>query len=472
MEIAVHDPWTGAEDFRFTNPTKAEIIACVSALRRHQPAWAARTLSERLGLLQRLAENMVAACDELLEALREDTGRIGIADMEFNCLLNCFDDLGTNAATGLRGESDIATMHDEIVGERLYQPYGVMLNITPWNFPLLLSFIDALPALVAGNAVVIKPSEVTPRWAEVVARVIADTDGICDVLAIVLGDGNVGSQLLEHVDVLSFTGSVKTGRAVFEKAAACFIPAYMELGGKDPAIVCADADLQTAAVTILMSGIAGTGQACQSLERIYVDESVHDEFVAVMIAVAQTIDINYPDKDEGFLGPFIFATQVDIVQAHIEDALAKGATCAHGGEIIDHGGKWLLPTILTSVTHEMLVMQEETFGPVLPVMPFKTEIEAIALANSTVYGLSASVFTSDESRATCIATQLHAGAVSINDASLTSRIHNVEHEAHGVSGTGRSRFGPTGVRRFTREKAILRNSSGTSVLAQPVRQGD
>jgi len=341
-----------------------------------------------------------------------------------------------------------------------------MLNIAPWNFPLILSFLDVIPALVSGSSALIKPSEVTPRWVDPVRKAIAEVDELASVLGILVGTGATGARLIEQADVLSFTGSVKTGRIVAEAAAKTFIPGFFELGGKDPAIVLKSADIDTAAATILYSSISSTGQACQSLERVYVDQEIMPEFVERLVENAAQTSINYPNKADGIIGPFIFAKQPETVKAHLDDALAKGATLHCGGEFIDHGGIWLEATILTGVDHSMLVMTDETFGPVVPVMGFSGAEQAIQLANDTKYGLSASVFAGTVEEGAEVARRVNAGAVSVNDASLTARIHNTSHESFGFSGLGRSRFGPEGIARYTREKAIFQNESGVPVLAR------
>jgi acyl-CoA reductase-like NAD-dependent aldehyde dehydrogenase len=249
-------------------------------------------------------------------------------------------------------------------------------------------------------------------------------------------------------------------------AAQTFIPGFFELGGKDPVIVLKSADLDTAAATILYSSISSTGQACQSLERVYVDQEILPAFVERLVENAAQTSINYPNKADGIIGPFIFAKQPDTVKAHLDDALAKGATLHCGGEFIDHGGIWLEATVLTGVDHSMLVMTDETFGPVIPVMGFSSVDQAIQLANDTKYGLSASVFAGTIDEGAEVARCVNAGAVSVNDASLTARIHDTSHESFGFSGLGRSRFGPEGIARYTREKAIFQNETGIPVMAR------
>ena len=345
-----------------------------------------------------------------------------------------------------------------ISGQVQYVPYTLMGNISPWNFPFLLSMVDTLSALAAGCCVVAKPSEVACRFVTPLRKALADIPELDAVCAFVLGDGEVGASLIAHVDVVSFTGSVRTGRKVAEAAAKQFIPAFMELGGKDPLIVTAGADLDMATEIALRASVAATGQACQSIERVYVDSRVHDEFVRQLMVKAQHVEINYPDIHCGHIGPFIFSDQAAVVAGQIADALSKGARLHYGGEILDHGGKWCLPTVLTEVTHDMDIMIDETFGPVIPIMRFSDLEEAIQYANVGRYGLSANVVADTLEQGESIARRLNVGAVSINEGSLTSMIHGFEHQPFKESGMGHSRMGPDAIMRYMRKKAIFVNS--------------
>ncbi len=462
----VRNPWTGELDYEFEEPPQSVLDAECERLHAAQQRWFTQGLGFRIEQLNRFRQSLETYRDAIVRCLEEDTGRIEIAALEFAMLLDLIDRICTGAGEVL-SETGAGTTGVENVSARQQRvPYGLMLNIAPWNFPLILSFLDVIPALVSGNSALIKPSEVTPRWVDPVRKAIAEVDELASVLGILVGTGATGARLIEQADVLSFTGSVKTGRIVAEAAAKQFIPSFSELGGKDPAIVLKSADIDTAAATILYSSISSTGQACQSLERVYVDQEIMPEFVERLVENAAQTSINYPNKADGIIGPFIFVKQPETVKAHLDDALAKGATLHCGGEFIDHGGIWLEATILTGVDHSMLVMTDETFGPVVPVMGFSGAEQAIQLANDTKYGLSASVFAGTVEEGAEVARRVNAGAVSVNDASLTARIHNTSHESFGFSGLGRSRFGPEGIARYTREKAIFQNESGVPVLAR------
>jgi acyl-CoA reductase-like NAD-dependent aldehyde dehydrogenase len=462
----VRNPWTGELDYGFTEPTQSVLDAECERLHAAQQRWFTKGLAFRIEKLNRFKQSLATHREPIVRSLEEDTGRIEIAALEFAMLLDLIDRICAGAPEVL-AEAGAATTGVENVSARQQRvPYGLMLNIAPWNFPLILSFLDVMPALVAGNAALIKPSEVTPRWVDPIRKAIAEVDELEAILGILVGTGETGARLIEQADVLSFTGSVKTGRIVAVAAAQTFIPGFFELGGKDPVIVLKSADLDTAAATILYSSISSTGQACQSLERVYVDQEILPAFVERLVENAAQTSINYPNKADGIIGPFIFAKQPDTVKAHLDDALAKGATLHCGGEFIDHGGIWLEATVLTGVDHSMLVMTDETFGPVIPVMGFSSVDQAIQLANDTKYGLSASVFAGTIDEGAEVARCVNAGAVSVNDASLTARIHDTSHESFGFSGLGRSRFGPEGIARYTREKAIFQNETGIPVMAR------
>jgi acyl-CoA reductase-like NAD-dependent aldehyde dehydrogenase len=277
-----------------------------------------------------------------------------------------------------------------------------------------------------------------------------------DVLTFIEGAGETGAALIDYVDLICFTGSVAMGRKVAEAAARRFIPAFLELGGKDAAIVLESADLELATSAILWGSVVNTGQSCLSIERIYVAESIFEQFAEQLVAKAQRLPLAYPTADSGQIGPIIAEKQAAIISDHLQDAVEKGAIADCGGivEQLD-GGFWCRPTVLTQVNHSMKVMTEETFGPIMPVMPFSSVEEAIALANDTIYGLSAAVFADSEASSLSVAHQIDAGAISINDAALTAIMHEGEKNAFKFSGLGGSRMGPAALKRFMRKKAFL-----------------
>lgn len=461
----VRNPRSGEVDYRFTAPSAAEVGRIAAALRAQQPAWNAAGLPHRIEVLQRFRAALLAGAGELAAALTRDTGRHVVSIGEAQAVPAAIDRWcrlvpGLGAQPGGRSES----LPSVTYGYQLV-PYALVGAISPWNFPFILSFIDAVPALLAGCAVFLKPSEVTPRWVEPVQRALDSVPELAAVLAVRPGGRETGEALVTAVDAICFTGSVKTGRLVGASAAAQFIPAFLELGGKDPVIITASADIERASDAALRASITATGQACQSLERIYVDRRIHDAFVERLVAKASVVEINWPDIHRGAVGPFIFGAQARVVEQQLADAVAKGAKVLAGGTIEKHGGEWLHPTVLTGVTHDMQVMTEETFGPVMPVMAFDTIEEAIRLANEGIYGLSAAVMAGSIEEAEAIARQLDVGAVSLNDCSLTAMMYEAEKNSFKMSGLGGSRMGPAGYLRFFRTKALLRQTGAPATVA-------
>jgi len=457
-QIKVRNPRTGQLDYQFKAVSKHAIKATIDSLRENQPKWRDAGIKYRIEVIKRWQASMRLERVNIVSALQNDTGRLMLADQEFEGLQKSIDSWCSQAPTLLEPykQAAVAMPNVEIHGET--SPYQILGAISPWNFPLLLSFIDVIPALLAGCSAVIKPSEVTPRFAVPVARSIAAVEELDAVLTIMPGDGLTGQALIDSVDVVAFTGSVTTGKKVAIAAAQKFIPAYLELGGKDPAIVLEGADLDRATTAILRASIVATGQACQSLERLYVAQADHDEFIQLLTEKAMAATLTKDDPNKGIVGPLIFSLQAAVIQQHLDDALQKGAIIYCGGKIEDHrGAKWIAPTVLGNVDHSMLIMTEETFGPIMPVMAFCSPEQAVALANDTSYGLSAAVFGKDEESALSVAKQINAGGISINDAGLTSMVFETEKSAFGYSGMGPSRVGGSGLTRFLRQQSLYVN---------------
>jgi succinate-semialdehyde dehydrogenase / glutarate-semialdehyde dehydrogenase len=454
----VVNPRTGIADFRLIAPAPAEVAALAGELRAAQPAWRDAGLEHRIGVLQRWKHALRADEAALTVALSTDTGRYALAVGEVKALGAMIDRWCLLAPSLALEEETRASHAASLTFRSQYVPHGLVGVASPWNFPLSLALIDALPALLAGCAVLGKPSEVAPRFAEPLTRSIARVPELAAVLRVIPGGREAGIALIDAVDAVCFTGSVRTGRLVAEHCARRFIPAFLELGGKDPAIVCRSADLERATDIVLRGACQASGQACQSLERVYVDRAVHDRFIALLAAKASTVPINWPDPHAGVIGPFIWPRQAEIVAAQIADAVERGATVVTGGHIEQHGGKWLRPTVLANVDHSMTVMTEETFGPVMPVMAFDTEDEAIRLANEGSYGLSAAVIAGTLEEAESIGRRIDAGAISLNDGALTAVTQEAEKHSFKFSGLGGSRMGPAGYTRFFRRKALIRQT--------------
>jgi len=468
MSLAVVNPRTGAADYAIEPLLGSEIEALAKSLRKGQKAWVAQSAEARATQLRNLADAISRHRDALIAALTTDTGRAAISVMEVDGIIRTLIRWAQSAPELIRRHQTVGnpTAIPSITTSSRLTPYELVGVISPWNFPLTLALIDAIPALAAGCAVLIKPSEVTPRFIRPLMQAITEVPEIATVLSLVEGDGQTGAAMIEHVDFVAFTGSVATGRKVGESAARAFIPASLELGGKDPMLVLASADPVKAAETALRASVLNTGQACQSIERVYVARESFAPFVAALVEKAKAVRLNYPDIRAGDIGPFIFAKQAQIVQAQIDDAVAKGARVLAGGNLETlGGGKYLRPTVLVDVTSEMAVMTEETFGPVIPVTPFDTVDDAVAQANSGIFGLSAAVVAGSVEEAESVAARINAGAVSINDGSLTSLIWEAEKSSFGASGLGPSRMGESGVLRFFRKQAIIRQSAAALPLS-------
>lgn len=454
--ISVTNPRTGSVDYQFVPADAASVRETAQRLRAGQKRWVEGGFGYRAQVLEKWAQEVEKAADAITQALVTDTGRYTISRSEVVSTpkkIRRWAKLGPDyAAETLQHSEEVPS----VSFKPQYVPYQLAGIISPWNFPVSLSLIDALPALVAGCAVIIKPSEVTPRFVEPLRATVRAVPELAAVFDILPGDGETGAALVDVVDIICLTGSVRTGRKVAEAAGKRFIPAFLELGGKDPAVVLPGADLDRAVEAILRQGVVNSGQVCLSTERIYVHESVHDEFVDRLAAKARAVEINYPDIHRGHLGPIISPTQAAIIDEHIDDALAKGAKIITGGKVETHeGGKWCRATVMTHVGHDMKLMRDETFGPILPVMPFRTKEEAVALANDTEFGLSAAVFGPTAEAALEVAHEINAGGLSINDAGVQSLTTEAEKTSFGYSGLGGSRMGPAGIMRFFRKKALM-----------------
>ena len=456
-ELALRDPRTGQPDGTVATTSTEELRTMAARLREAQPAWDALGVDGRAAVLRRWKDACAARREEILTALAGDTGRWRESVQEFDAFLGTIERWATLAPTLLNEPRRFTSTLGFIDIDKNLRPFPLAGIISPWNFPLVLSTIDMLPAVMAGTAVLLKPSEVTPRFALALRKSLEPVPELESVFAIAIGDGEVGAQVVELVDLVCFTGSVPTGRRVGAMAAAQFIPAFLELGGKDPAIVLAGADLDDATTALLWGATSNAGQACQSIERIYVEASVHDAFVDLLARKAARIGLCFPTYDTPGLGPIIAHRQVPIIEAHLADALAKGAVVRAGSSSVEEhgGGSWVRVTVLSNVDHSMAIMREETFGPFLPVMAVANADEAVQLANDSPFGLSAAVFAATTEAAEAIARRLDVGAVSVNDSTLTALVWEGEKHSFKSSGLGGSRMGAASLFRFLRSQAIL-----------------
>jgi succinate-semialdehyde dehydrogenase / glutarate-semialdehyde dehydrogenase len=453
--IPVRNPRTGVINYWIAPPTSDQLSAQCDRLRTAQTSWQAAGLEQRIIALQQWKQAIQHHRDELIQTLVEDTGRLGVSVLEVDSVLSSLD-RWCQLAPELLQEIEKPTAIPFIHLQQNSVPYTLVGVISPWNFPLLLAMIDTIPALLSGCAVIVKPSEIAPRFIQSLLKTLNEIPKLRDVFTLIEGAGDTGAALVECVDLVCFTGSVKTGRQVAETATKRFIPAFLELGGKDPAIVLESADLDLATSAILWGSVVNTGQSCLSIERIYVAEAIAKPFTEQLVAKATQLKLAYPTVNSGEMGPIIAERQATIIADQLQDAIEKGAIVQCGGKIENlDGGLWCYPTVLTNVNHIMKIMTEETFGPIMPIMPFTTVEEAIQLANDTIYGLSAAVFAGSQAEALEVGDRIQAGAISINDAALTALIHEGEKNAFNYSGMGGSRMGASALKRFMRKKAYL-----------------
>lgn len=455
VQLNVRNPRTGKVDYWITPPTADQLTDQCQRLREAQISWQHGGLERRIEVLQQWKQALLSQKDQLINALATDTGRLSVTILEVDSFISSID-RWCRLAPDLLQEEEKATAIPFIQLRSQLIPYPLVGIISPWNFPLLLSTIDTIPALLAGCSAIVKPSEIASRFIQPLMETIAAVPELRDVLAYVEGAGDTGAAVIDCVDLVCFTGSVATGKKVAEAAAKRFIPTFLELGGKDPAVVLASADIELATSAILWGSVVNTGQSCLSIERIYVAESVFENFVTQLIEKAQRLQLAYPTIKDGDIGPIISESQAVIITEHLRDAADQGAVVQYGGMVEElDGGFWCRPTVLTQVNHSMKVMTEETFGPIMPVMSFSTVEEAVKLANDSIYGLSAAVFAGSAEEALEVASRIDAGAISINDAALTAVMHEGEKNAFKFSGMGGSRMGSAAIKRFMRKKAFL-----------------
>lgn len=461
--LEVRNPATGALTGTVPVDSAQKVAAAAAALRAAQPEWEAIGPAGRKKWLLALQDWVIDHAEELADTIQAESAKPRIdARVE---VLFAIDQLGywaRNAAKFLADQHPSA--HTPLARVKrlttVYRPYPLVGVITPWNFPLAMGIADVVPALAAGAAVLHKPSEVTPLTPLVLARGWAEI-GAPPVLSVVSGAGGTGAAVIDNVDYLQFTGSVPTGRKIGVACAQRMTPYSLELGGKDPAIVLADADLDRAAYGIAYGALVNAGQLCISIERVYVEAPVYDDFVAKLVAHVQQLRLGNDDRGHAFdLGPLANRTQLEIVDRHVSEAIAAGAKALTGGKPTGTG-TFFEPTVLVDVDHTMSCIAEETFGPTIPVMKVRDEAEAIRLANDSIFGLSASVWTAKRSRGNRVARQLNAGAVNINDSVINLFHPTIPHGGWGLSGTGYRWGGASGLRKYCRQQAITAPSLPT-----------
>ena len=457
--LPVRNPRTGEIDLTLEMTPPGEVAAKARRLRENQKAWAAMPIGDRIAVMQRWLGEVAKRANDIAEADAEDTGGCHTSYLQGFITMGNIGGWIEDAEAALERASfhgPSKAMPQVEVRSQLV-PYPLVGVISPWNAPMMLALLDAVPALFAGSAVLLKPSEVTPRFVKPLFETVAAVPELAGVFDYVIGDGATGQQLIDQVDLVCFTGSVPTGRKIAVHCAQRLIPCFLELGGKDPVIVTENADLDRATTSVLRGAVHANGMVCFSVERVYVHESIHDAFVAMLVEKSGKVRLNSDDPRAGHLHPFTFAPQAEIVESHLADAVEKGATIHTGGKVEEiGGGLYMRPTILTGVDHSMKIMQEETFGPCLPVMAYRTIDEAVALANDTIFGLTASVIAGSEEEALPVAERVNAGAVFMQDTFLTfGKNRTIGTHSFGASGLGGSRTGPESILRFVRRKALM-----------------
>ena len=448
--LSVREPGSGKLVGEVRVSTPAQVREAVAASRSAQVEWGRRTFAERKAVLLAVKARLLARADELCDHLTRENGKTRNESlfMEVLPVADALHYWAHNAKKLLRDESIGLHLFPHKKSYLRYYPRGVIGIISPWNYPFSIPMADAVCALMAGNGVVVKPSEYTPLVLEK-ARALFEEAGLPrGLFQVVQGKGEVGAALISSgVNMVIFTGSVATGRRINIACAEQMIPCVLELGGKDPAIVLADADLDSAATKIAWGAFANSGQTCASVERVYVHESIAEALTGKLVALTRTLRQGEPNQHDVDVGAMTTQMQVDLIQRHLDDARAKGAQILVGGNIrvTPEGARFVEPTVLINVSHDMVIVREETFGPMLPIMTFRTEDEAVALANDSAYGLSAYVFSKSAGNANRIANRLLAGTVMHNDTLYTHAAPETPWGGVKLSGLGRV-HGKHGVR--------------------------
>jgi acyl-CoA reductase-like NAD-dependent aldehyde dehydrogenase len=448
--LAIRNPATGSLIAELAADTPATVATKAVAARGAQPRWAATPMTERLAAVQRFRALLVAELEALATTLTQEVGKpIGQSRNELNGLLPRIDFFVDQVEAAVRDEHvfDGAGMHEQIS----HIPLGVVGNISAWNYPYFVGCNVIVPALLTGNSVLYKPSEYAALTGLHITRLLHAAGVPTDVMQAVVGAGDVGAALLgQRLDGLFFTGSHATGVRIAQALAPRLVKLQLELGGKDPTYVRADADAKTAAESLADGAMYNTGQSCCSVERIYVHERLHDAFVEHFLATVAGFKCGDPMDAATYIGAITRAPQLNVLETQVADAQARGATLRCGGHRLPGPGNWFAPTVFTGVNHAMDLMREESFGPIIGIQQVASDDEAVALMNDTRYGLTAGVFTRDEARARELLARVNAGSVYWNCCDRVSP--RLPWSGHGDSGIGLT-LSTHGIQTFTRPKA-------------------
>jgi len=456
--VEVRNPATLEKIAELPVTSPDEVADAVARARRAQHAWQTTDFSQRSRVLYRLRDLLLDTADELADLLTGETGRprAEVYGNELFYLCNAIGMWAKKSAAYLaphRIRPGFLVVKAKQV-RCTYEPRGVIGIISPWNFPLTMTLGEAIPALMAGNAVVIKPSELTPLSARFGAELALKAGFPQDLLQVVIGYGDTGEALIDCVDMIAFTGSVQTGKRVMRRAAQRLVPLSLELGGKDPMIVLKDADLDRAAGACVWGALMNSGQICTSVERVYVEAPVYQEFVDKVVARVRRIRQGASESDVD-IGSMTSEAQLNKITDQVNEALERGAKALTGARRNPSlKGLYYEPTVLVDVDHSMSVMTDETFGPVIPMMKVKDAAEALRLANDSRFALSASIYCHDKSRALQVAAQLQCGSVCINDSLVNFIIPEAPMGGRKDSGIG-YRHGADGIRKFCHQKTIV-----------------
>jgi acyl-CoA reductase-like NAD-dependent aldehyde dehydrogenase len=448
--LKIHNPATGALLAEVPSASPELVAERARAARAAQPGWRALPMRDRLEVIQRFRVAVAAEVESLAVTLTAEVGKpIRQSRNEINGLLGRIDFFLSQAEATLAPEElfDEGGMAEVIS----FDPLGVIVNISAWNYPYFVGCNVIVPALLAGNAVLYKPSEFATLTGLNIARLLHESGVPLDVFSPIVGGGEAGAALLDQdIDGVFFTGSNATGKRIAQTVGSRFIRLQLELGGKDPTYVAEDADVKAAAESLADGAMYNTGQACSSVERIYVHESVHDAFVDAFVATVQGFKVGEPSSEETYIGAITRAPQLDVLDAQVADASAKGAKLLLGGKRIEQAGNWFEPTVFSDANHSMDLMREESFGPIIGIQKVSSDAEALKLMNDTRYGLTAGMFTRDESRAKAFLAKVNAGTVYWNCCDRVSP--RLPWSGYGDSGVGLT-LSTYGIQTFTRVRA-------------------